>query len=50
MLHPESCGALRPIDVPILVEADGPQRQQVASRNGDGVFSASPDFLASDEH
>jgi 5,10-methylenetetrahydromethanopterin reductase len=50
MLHPEACGAARPLDVPILVGADGPKGQQVASKNGDGVFSASPDFLASDEH
>ncbi|MCW2526693.1 MAG: class flavin-dependent oxidoreductase [Pseudonocardiales bacterium] len=49
MLHPEVCGAARPIDVPILVGADGPKGRQVASRNGDGVFSASVDFLASDD-
>lgn len=49
MLHPGVCGAARPIEVPILVGADGPKGQQVAARVGDGVFSANPDILASDQ-
>ncbi len=41
MLQPEGFGAPRPVtDVPILIAADGPRGLAVASRLGDGVFSA----------
>ena len=40
MLHPVGFGALRPIDVPILIGADGPKGLAVAAEMGDGVFSA----------
>src|SRR3954471_11949087 len=40
MLHPEGFGASRPVDVPILVGADGPKGLAVACELADGVFSA----------
>jgi 5,10-methylenetetrahydromethanopterin reductase len=40
MLHPEGFGASRPIDVPILIGADGPKGLAVARELADGVFSA----------
>jgi 5,10-methylenetetrahydromethanopterin reductase len=40
MLHPGGFGAARPIDVPILIGADGPKGLAVAGELGDGVFSA----------
>lgn len=40
MLHPEGFGSPRPVDVPILVGADGPKGLAVARRLADGVFSA----------
>ena len=40
MLHPAGFGAARPIDVPILLGADGPKGLAVADELGDGVFSA----------
>lgn len=40
MLHPSGFGAPRPIDVPILIGADGPKGLAVAAEVGDGVFSA----------
>jgi 5,10-methylenetetrahydromethanopterin reductase len=40
MLHPEGFGASRPVDVPILIGADGPKGLAVAAAVGDGVFSA----------
>jgi 5,10-methylenetetrahydromethanopterin reductase len=40
MLHPPGFGAERPIDVPILIAADGPKGLAVAGELGDGVFSA----------
>ena len=40
MLQPEGYGAARPVDVPILVGADGPKGLAVASELADGVFSA----------
>src|ERR1700757_2673106 len=40
MLHPPGFGAERPIDVPILIGADGPKGLAVAAELGDGVFSA----------
>ena len=41
MLHPEGFGAPRPIEVPILIGADGPKGIAVAAELGDGLFSAS---------
>jgi 5,10-methylenetetrahydromethanopterin reductase len=40
MLHPPGFGAERPIQVPILIGADGPKGLAVAAELGDGVFSA----------
>jgi len=40
MLHPPGFGAARPIDVPVLIGADGPKGAAVAQRVGDGVFAA----------
>jgi 5,10-methylenetetrahydromethanopterin reductase len=40
MLHLPGFGAERPIDVPILIGADGPKGLGVAAELGDGVFSA----------
>ena len=40
MMHPDGYGASRPIDVPILIGADGPKGLAVADELGDGVFSA----------
>ena len=40
MMHPSGYGAERPIDVPILIGADGPKGLAVAAELGDGVFSA----------
>src|SRR5258705_9908255 len=40
MLHPPGFGAERPIDVPILIAADGRKGLAVAGELGDGVFSA----------
>ena len=40
MLHPPGFGAQRPIDVPILIGAEGPKGLAVAAELGDGVFSA----------
>ena len=40
MLHLPGFGATRPIDVPILIGADGPKGLAVAAELGDGVFSA----------
>jgi 5,10-methylenetetrahydromethanopterin reductase len=40
MLHPRGFGAARPIDVPILIGADGPKGLAVAREVADGVFSA----------
>jgi 5,10-methylenetetrahydromethanopterin reductase len=40
MMHPAGCGAARPIEVPILIGADGPKGLAVAAELGDGVFSA----------
>jgi 5,10-methylenetetrahydromethanopterin reductase len=38
MMHPEGFGAPRPVDVPILIGADGPKGMAVAAELGDGVF------------
>ena len=40
MLHPPGFVAERPVDVPILIGADGPKGLAVAAELGDGVFSA----------
>ena len=40
MLHPEGYAAPRPLDVPILIGADGPKGLAVAAELADGVFSA----------
>src|SRR5260370_37367400 len=40
MLHLPGFGSERPIDVPILIGADGPKGLAVAAELGDGVFSA----------
>lgn len=40
MLHLPGFGAKRPIQVPILIGADGPKGLAVAAELGDGVFSA----------
>ena len=40
MLQPPGFGAERPINVPILIGADGPKGLAVAAELGDGVFSA----------
>ena len=40
MLHDETCAPSRPIEVPILIGADGPKGAAVASEVGDGVFGA----------
>ncbi len=50
MLQPPPCGADRPIEVPILIGADGPKGQQVAADLGDGVFSANVPVLAQASH
>jgi 5,10-methylenetetrahydromethanopterin reductase len=40
MIHPEGFGAARPIEVPILLGADGPRGTAVARELADGMFSA----------
>src|SRR4051794_33096269 len=40
MIHPDGFVAARPVDVPILIGADGPKGLAVAKALGDGVFSA----------
>ncbi|MGH2587330.1 MAG: LLM class flavin-dependent oxidoreductase [Dehalococcoidia bacterium] len=40
MLHPAGFAPSRPIDVPVLVAADGPRGLTVARELGDGVFTA----------
>jgi 5,10-methylenetetrahydromethanopterin reductase len=40
MIHPDGYVAARPVDVPILIGADGPKGLAVAKGLGDGVFSA----------
>lgn len=40
MIHPPGFGAPRPIDVPVLLGADGPKGTAVADEVGDGTFSA----------
>ena len=40
MIHPDGYGAARPIDVPILIGADGPRGTAAAAELGDGAFAA----------
>ncbi len=40
MIHPDGFGAPRPVDVPIVIGADGPRGTAVARDLGDGTFSA----------
>ena len=40
MIHPAGFGAPRPIDVPILIGADGPKGNAVAEELGDGTIAA----------
>jgi 5,10-methylenetetrahydromethanopterin reductase len=40
MIHPGGFGAARPIEVPIVIGADGPRGTAVAGDLGDGIFSA----------
>jgi 5,10-methylenetetrahydromethanopterin reductase len=40
MIHPSGFAPVRPVDVPILIAADGPKGRQVAQDMGDGVFGA----------
>ena len=40
MIHPDGFAPARPIDVPILIAADGPKGMAVAAELGDGIFSA----------
>lgn len=40
MVHPAGFAPARPIDVPILIAADGPKGLAVAAELGDGTFSA----------
>ena len=40
MIHPSGYGAPRPIEVPILVGADGPRGTAVAAEVADGTFAA----------
>jgi 5,10-methylenetetrahydromethanopterin reductase len=40
MLQPDGFGAPRPVEVPILIGADGPKGLAVAAELGDGVISA----------
>lgn len=39
MLHPQGFAPPRPIEVPLLVGADGPKGLAVAREHGDGIFS-----------
>ena len=40
MIHPDGFAPARPIEVPILIGADGPKGQAVARELGDGIFAA----------
>jgi 5,10-methylenetetrahydromethanopterin reductase len=42
MRHPESWAPARPIEVPIIVAANGPKGLEVAHTVGDGVYSLAP--------
>jgi len=49
MAHPEGFAPPRPLDVPILIGADGPKGLAVARALGDGVFSAARPAAAPDD-
>jgi 5,10-methylenetetrahydromethanopterin reductase len=40
MIHPAGFSPGRPLDIPIVIAADGPRGRQVAQELGDGVFGA----------
>jgi 5,10-methylenetetrahydromethanopterin reductase len=40
MMHPDGFAAPRPVEVPILIGADGPKGTAVANAVGDGIFAA----------
>src|SRR4029077_19242234 len=40
MMQPAGFAPERPVEVPILIGADGPRGQQVAGDLGDGIFAA----------
>ncbi len=42
MIHPTGFAPARPIDVPLLVGADGPKGLAVAAAVGDGIFTTRP--------
>lgn len=42
MCHPDGWAPARPIDVPIIVAANGPKGLEVARATGDGVFCMAP--------
>lgn len=48
MIHPPGYVADRPLDVPILIGADGPKGLAVAIELGDGVFSAASPAAVAD--
>ena len=48
MIHPDGYVAGRPVEVPILIAADGPKGMAVAKALGDGVFSAATPATAPD--
>ena len=48
MIHPDGYVAARPVEVPILIAADGPKGMAVANELGDGVFSAATPATAPD--
>jgi len=51
MVHPAGYGAARPIEVPILIGADGPRGVAVAEEVGDGLFGAArPNEPGPDDH
>jgi 5,10-methylenetetrahydromethanopterin reductase len=49
MLQGPDFGASRPIDVPVIVAADGPRGMAVATELGDGLMSPSPARLGSSD-
>jgi 5,10-methylenetetrahydromethanopterin reductase len=50
MLHPGGFGAARPIEVPVLIAADGPKGFAVADAVGDGVISMRPPRDGAPQH
>jgi len=48
MLHDPTCGPPRPIDIPLLIAADGPKGATVAAAIGDGAFFAAAPQPADD--